>query len=254
MSGNMLEFQWLQDQFTRHIRDPEHQPAPAEIEQRRMAIYRDLVYNNIESFMSDNFPVIREIMPDSRWHALIREFLINHRASTPLFPQLPTEFLQFLENRNDKKDFPFLSELAHYEWVESALFTDTREIDFSGIDEEGDLLSGIPVLNPLIMQLAYTWPVHKIGPEYLPEEAPEHPTFLVVYRDRRDEVGFMELNAVTAALLERISANTKQTGLMQLQSIATEIRHPQPEVVIQGGLEVIQQMKQRDIILGTKKT
>ncbi|RKZ79734.1 MAG: DUF2063 domain-containing protein, partial [Gammaproteobacteria bacterium] len=42
-----------QYQFAGHIRDPEHNPAPADIEQRRMAIYRELFYNNIEGFIAN---------------------------------------------------------------------------------------------------------------------------------------------------------------------------------------------------------
>jgi hypothetical protein len=44
----------LQRQFTAHIRDPQNAPAPEGIEDRRMAIYRDLVYSNMESFVASN--------------------------------------------------------------------------------------------------------------------------------------------------------------------------------------------------------
>ena len=253
MSVSAPEFIRKQLEFTRHCRDPENNPAPANIEDRRMGIYRKLLYNNIEGFMANNFPVICEIMPDDQWHELIREYFANHKASTPLFPKLPAEFLQFLENEHDQQsDFPFLLEMAHYEWVESAMAMDNREIDLSGVDPDGDLLEGIPVASKLIWRLAYDYPVHRIGPDYLPEEKPDQQTYLVVYRDRADKVGFMELNPVTARLLERLSERSDQTGQEHLQAIAQELNHPQPEIVIKGGLEVLQQMQQRDIVLGVK--
>lgn len=253
MSISTPEFIRKQLEFTRHCRDPENNPAPANIEDRRMNIYRELLYNNIESFMANNFPVIREIMSDDQWHKLIREYFANHKASTPLFPKLPAEFLQFLENEHDdQSDLPFLLDLAHYEWVESAMAMDIREIDPSGVEREGDLLTGIPILSKLIWQLAYDYPVHKIGPNYVPEEKPVLQTYLVVYRDRKDRVGFMELNPVTARLLERLSDNNDLTGQENLQAIAEELQHPQPEIVIKGGLEILQQMQQRDIVLGIK--
>ena len=214
-----------------------------------MAIYRDLLYNNIESFMANNFPVIREIMSDEQWHKLVREYFSKHKASTPLFPRLPTEFLKFLENKNDQEELPFLLELAHYEWVESSLAMDTRDVDFSKVNSEADLLEGIPVASDLTLRLAYDFPVHQIGPGNLPEEKPAQQTYLVVYRDREDKVGFMELNPVTARLLEKLSENSDQTGLQHLQAIADELQHPQPEVVIKGGLQVLQEMQQRDIVL-----
>ncbi len=253
MPSNTPEFIQKQYEFTRHCRDPEKHPAPGNIEDRRMAVYRDLLYNNIEGFMANNFPVIRRIMTDEQWHQLIRKYFANHKASTPLFSKLPTEFLLFLENEFDQQSrFPYLLELAHYEWVESSLAMDIREIDFSGVDSEGDLLNGIPVINTLILKLSYEFPVHKIGPDYLPDKKPDQQTYLVVYRDRNDKVGFMELNPVTARLLERLSEESDLSGFDRLQAIAEEIQHPQPEIVIKGGLEVLQQMQQRDIVLGVK--
>lgn len=248
------EFIQKQYEFTRHCRDPENNPAPANIEDRRMAIYRDLLYNNIEGFMSSNFPVIREIMNDGQWQKLIRNYFSNHKASTPLFPKLPTEFLSFLENEFDQnEEWPFLIELAHYEWVESALAMDMREIDDSEIDQNVDIFTGVPVINTLLLRLAYEYPVHRIGASYIPAEKPDQQTYLVVYRDREDKIGFMELNPVTARLLERIGEDTeKLTGQAHLQAIAEELNHPQPEIVINAGLEILQQMQQRDILLGAK--
>jgi len=54
-------FQQEQYRFTAHIRDPEKNPAPDTIEDRRMAVYRDLFYNNVEGFLSRSFPVLRKI-------------------------------------------------------------------------------------------------------------------------------------------------------------------------------------------------
>ena len=48
-------------EFAAHIRDPENKPAPENIEDRRMGIYRDLFFNNIEGFLSGTFPVLKRL-------------------------------------------------------------------------------------------------------------------------------------------------------------------------------------------------
>ena len=53
-----------QYQFAATIRDPENKPAPDNIEPRRMTIYRELFYNNIEGFIANGFPVLRQITID----------------------------------------------------------------------------------------------------------------------------------------------------------------------------------------------
>jgi hypothetical protein len=74
----------------------------------------------------------------------------------------------------------------------------------------------------------------------------------VVYRDRRDEVGFLAINAVTARLLERLREEPQTSGRVQLERIAGELQHPQPQRVIEGGREILEGLRQRDIVLGTR--
>ncbi len=251
--SNTPDFIQKQYEFTRHCRDPENSAAPENIEDRRMQIYRDLLFNNVESFMANNFPVIRELLADDHWQCLIRDYFSNHKATTPYFPKLPGEFLRFLEDERESTDDPiFLSELAHYEWMESVVSIDTREIPSEGIDFSGDLLTGVPIINPIIRLLAYQFPVHKIGPDFLPDASDNQPTYLVVYRDRADKVGFMELNMVTARLLDLLTQGLDLRTLDHLKSIAQDLQHPDPDVVIQGGMDVLKQMRDRDIVLGVK--
>lgn len=247
-------FREIQYAFTRHIRDPKNEPAPADIEERRMEIYRGLLYRNVEDFIASSFPVLRKITPDERWHTMIRDYFKRHQAHTPLFPKMPQEFLQYLEKeRKDDGDPAFILELAHYEWIELAVSMDTRDIDWDNIEPEGDFLEGIPVLSPVACPLSYRFPVHRISKNYLPDEPPDQPTYLVVYRDRADKVGFIELNPVSARLLELLQHSNNKTGSELLQMIAGELGHPDPEVVIRGGLEIMQNLHTKDILPGTRK-
>ena len=248
------EFISRQYAFAAHIRDPDHAPAPADIEDRRMGIYRELFYNNVESFLSGTFPVLRRLLADRNWHALVRNFFAQHRSRSPLFLEIPREFLHWLKHARSARpdDLPFLYELAHYEWTELALSVAEDTPEQHNVDPEGDLLTGIPVLSPLAWHLAYRYPVHRIGPDFLPEQPGETPTLLVVYRDRNDAVGFMEVNPVTKRLLELIGEDTNTSGRELLTRIATELSHPQPDVVITGGAEILQGLRNKDIIPGTR--
>ncbi len=253
ISGSSVEgFRKVQYAFSRHMRDPENNPAPEGIEDRRLGVYRELIYNNIEGFIARSYPVLRKITPDVRWHEMLRDYVCNHHAHTPLFPRMPLEFLQYLENERhgETEDFSFMLELASYEWAEISVSLDPGEIDLSGVDVEGDLLAGVPVLSPVILPQSYAYPVHRISLDYLPEVPPEIPTYLLVYRRRNDDVGFLELNPVSARLIECMQNNKGQSGLQLLEGIAAELNHPDPQVVINGGHEIMHDMHSRDILLG----
>ncbi len=253
-NNNAEHFKDVQYAFTRHMRDPENNPPPEGIEDRRMGVYRELVYNNIEGFIANSFPVLRKITPDDRWHEMLRDYVCHHQAHTPLFPRMPLEFLQYLEDERHghSEDPDFILELAAYEWAEISISLDTREIEMNGIDVGGSLLTGVPVLNPLILPQTYQYPVHQISPDYLPDTPPEVPTYLLVYRRRDDEVGFLELNTVSARLVECMQDNNDKTGLQLLEGIAEELKHPDPQVVIDGGYEIMHDMHDKDILLGVR--
>jgi hypothetical protein len=137
--------------------------------------------------------------------------------------------------------------------VELALSISEETLEQDNVDPDGELLTGIPVLSPLAWQLAYQYPVHKISPDFLPDQPGEAPTLLVVYRDSTDEVGFMEINPVTKRLLELIAEDSNSTGGELLQRIAEEMSHPQPDVVINGGMDIMKGLLEKKILLGTKQ-
>jgi hypothetical protein len=248
------DFREIQYAFARHIRDPENNPAPTDAEDRRMAIYRELFFNNLRNLISQTFPVLRKLYSKEKWESFIRQFMVRHESSTPYFLEIPQEFLEFLqeEYEPDDGDFPFLCELAHYEWVELALSVSEEENDMAGIDPDGDLLEGIPVKSKLAWLFAYQYPVHRISTDFIPKEPGEQATFLAVCRKSNEDMDFMELNPVTARLLEMIDANDTQSGRALLTRLAEEIRFPDTEKFIEHGREAMLEMLQSEILLGVK--
>ena len=241
----------VQKQFINRVRDPESTQIPKNVEQRRMTIYQELIYNNIENFIATAYPVLRQISSDNYWHKLIRDFIKAHKAHTPLFHKLPSEFLQYLEEERvmSEEDYPFLQELAHYEWTELAISVAEDEVNFNESDTKFDILSQTFVLSPLAKVFTYNYDVHHIGPEYLPMNKPNTPTFLLVYRDRKDKVHFMELNPMTTLLLEHIQGRPNKNAQQHLITIADEINHPVTDSIMKGGIEIIFDLYQRDVLL-----
>jgi len=245
-------FQEQQYAFAAHIRDPENAPAPEGIEDRRMAVYRELFFNNISNLLGTMFPVLRKIHSNAQWRRFIRQFMRRHTAQTPYFLRLPEEFLAFLQHEfePDDEDFPFLVELAHYEYVELALSVCTDEDDLSNIDPGGDLIAGVPHKSVLAWTFAYQYPVHRISPSFLPTEP--SPAWLALYRDNDDKVQFLELNAVTAALLESVGNNeTGATGRQLLRNLAEQIHYPDAEALVRHGEGALREMRQLGIVTGT---
>jgi hypothetical protein len=246
-------FRVTQQAFAAYLRNPALNPPPAGIEDRRLAIYRDLFFNNVDNFLRGFFPVLHSLYSEADWLDMSRGFFSQHRAETPYFLQISEEFLAWLEQGFVPRpcDPPWLRELAHYEWLELALDVAEEEFPHAGFDADGDLLSGVPVHSPLAVLARYDWPVHQVSAAHrdiVPAEA-----FLMVYRDRSERVRFLELNRVSARLFALLLApgSTPRSGRELALAIATEMQHPDPEAVVAGAGETLNQWRERDIVLGT---
>ncbi|MDT8409090.1 MAG: putative DNA-binding domain-containing protein [Wenzhouxiangellaceae bacterium] len=241
----------LQKRFSDHIRDPEHYPAPEGIEARRLAIYRRLFFNNLSSLFGKNFPIVRKIVPDPRWREMIRAFMVEHRPTTPLFPEIGREFVRFLAEHPDQHgEWPWLAELAHWQFMATCVRNDEAELPQAaplGHDDRG-LLSGHPVVNPTLRLAQYQWPVHTIRANRLPEA--QQPVVLAIFRKPDDRLGRLQINAVTGRLLELLKENPGISGQDCLTQLATEMKHPDPDTLVEQGRSLLQSLSDRNLISG----
>lgn len=242
-----------QRSFTAYVRDPATAPAPVDVPAARLRVYRELLYKNVEGSLSACFPVLRSILGDAAWEALVQRFFAQHRCHTPIYRALPGELLRWFDAGGAPELPAFAHELAHYEWIELALTIDPARIEDVAADPRGDLLAGVPVVSPLARVLDYAFPVHRLSPDDAPPDAPATRTHLVVYRDRRDDVRFMEINPLTALLLQRIREQTLP-GAQVLDEIARANPRLNAAAVQTGGAAILADLRERDVILGTCRT
>ena len=246
-------FQQYQYAFAAYLRDPKAARRPRGASPRGMKVYADLLYGNMERVMLNCFPVLHKVLGKRRWTRLVRTFFAIHHSHTPYFRQIPDEFIQFLQTEwQPDAGYPeFTLELAHYEWMELVLAVSCREPAWDGIDPAGDLMSGVPVLNPVLATLSYAYPVHRIGSRYRPEPEGKEQTLLLLLRDAAGLVRFNVVNPVTARLLFLLQ-DGDGNGRQALLQLASELDHPEPEELLRFGAGMLADLRAAGAILGTR--
>lgn len=245
------DFVRRQRAFTRHLRDPARVPPPEGLAGPRLEVYSNAVFLNFERFMRDNFPRVREVLEEDAWRALVRDFVVRHRCRAPVFVELLDEFLAYLEqSRDSAQDPPYLGELAHFDWLENVVAIDATRLEEIPVQAAGDLLHTPLVFNPVHRLVSYRYPVHAIGADYRPSAAPARPTRLLAFRDRQDRFGVLDLNEVAVRLFCALSAPGAPVAAAVLDDIARELAHPDPSLVVRGGLQLLERWREREVILG----
>lgn len=211
----------LQLALANHLRHPQY-PAPAGLDERRLRVYRELVSNNISSFIHNCFPVSRRIH-GAGWQLLIDCFVAEHSCRSPLFLDIPAEFLAFATGRwgDAIGGKPFAAELLHYEWME--LVVATRPAP--PLPRWDGSTDASLQLHAAAAPLLYRYPVHQLSVDHQPAVPPEQPTGLLVYRDGDDEVRFMALAPLLVLALQLLAERPGQT----LQQWAEQVAAAYPQ-------------------------
>ncbi|MBB6368185.1 hypothetical protein FHR56_003350 [Xanthomonas sacchari] len=234
--------------LTRHLRDPQRHPPPADIPPQRLAVYRALFFDNLAQLLGGQFPVLRATLGDTDWAALLRAFCAEHRARTPLFPRLGEELVAFLQQRAPDPQRPWLAELAHYETVELQVQIDDAALPPH--DPHGDLLDGIPLLSPWLRLLRYRWPVQRIGPAWQPDTAPAQPTCLLARREADGQVRFAELAPLAYAVLAALQPGARSGRALLLDLAAAH--GLAPDALLHEGAALLQRLHAQGSVLGTR--
>ena len=179
------------------------------VEQRRLKIYQELFFNNVEGFCSSAFPVFKSLLTENQWRQLISDFFVQHECETPHFIEISQEFLAYIaEHKQEALPYPYMIELAHYEWVELA--SSVAE----GKTEIGELTQ--PVMEVVFnvpeatYALSYQFPVHAISEQNKEAVVPEL-TNLIVYRDQDFDVQFVltdQISVIAIQLLQQMPGST----------------------------------------------
>ncbi|AWL11362.1 hypothetical protein HMF8227_00867 [Saliniradius amylolyticus] len=245
-----MSFKQVQREFYQHIRDPEHSPRPEELEDRRMRIYRELFFNNVKGFLDTGFPVLKSLYSELNWQKLCRQFFVEHRCRSPYFVDISKEFVEYLDREYQPRpdDYPFLAELAHYEWVELALDSSTQTIAPEQLVTQLVPSSALSI-SPLAWLLSYDYPVHQVAPKYCPDSS-DGPYYFVVHRDIEHCVHFTQLNPMNAVMLDFIDNHPGVSTEMVITQMTSHLPQLAPQQVYQGAMAALQELAHKQVLIG----
>lgn len=187
---------------------------------------------NILAFLENAFPELHKAMPKAEWLTLASDFFQHYPIKTPIVHEVADLYVDYLHQHSEKKWF----ELAHYEWVEVALYFDITDLKEIKAYQPTDFTQAIPLISPLAYLLHYEI---------------YNPGFYIAYRNYAHDVFYEPINLFSAKLFELLKSNAGFTSEASLKKLAMETKHPNPTELLTNGLDLIQQWHQKNIILGS---
>lgn len=179
--------------FAELVRFPDLENS-LEAEDRRLAIYRRLVFNNVFGLVSRAFKRTYALVGVEVFRGWVREFIQEGVSRTPYFSEISDEFDRWMQHQVTD---PVVRELISYERTIIALDVDAQhapefQLEFSPTDEI--------VVQPACRLLHFQYPVHLVKAD--DAQRPEHaPTWLFIFRNPHNKLRFKQLSPAAFALM-----------------------------------------------------
>lgn len=252
MSPEPIRLADYQAAFAARIRDPRRAALPPGAPARRMRVYQDLLFNNLEGFLLACYPVTRQILGPRSWRRVVRRFFIEHRCHSPLFRDIPEAFLEWMRRHAATvlPGLPFLPDFMEYEWLEMAVSVAPDEPGADDIDPDGDLLAQRPALHPAARLASYPYPVHRIGPRFKPAGPDTQRHHYLLFRNEADQVRFILLNPLSAALASLLRDH-RPSGQEALDVLADQCAVDDRDGFMRAGTDLLNRLRADGAVLGT---
>jgi hypothetical protein len=184
---------------------PEDREALVAVGAKRWMVYRSLVHNRVRNTIREFIERTTARVGVARLKADVTEWLHERAPASPYLRDVPHEFVDWVEPRwRDDPTIPaYIVDLARHELLEYLVLNDPAG---------GDAPTGEPLAldRPLRFDGAarlvrYDFAVHRLALDEDDRTEPAaEPTELLVYRDAKHKVRYLELTELAAAVLRHL--------------------------------------------------
>ena len=186
--------------------------------QKNTSEYRRIVFGVVKDTLKTAFPIARKFLGKKKWKKLVYYFFANHQCKTPQVWKLPLELREFYREHQFpfKEEFPFLSELLHFEWLDIEVFmmedAEIPEFTIQPRPEQKTI-----VANPEIKILGLQYPIHtKRAKDITDADIGQY--FVTIHRNNIDKQVYF--NDWSYPFIEMIiQINEQETTIKDLEKI-----------------------------------
>ena len=263
----------------RGITLPAEMHALQGLDLRRLALYQELMLNTLLESAQSIFPYTYQLLSRNGhepgpWQALVETYRRAYPNKSHKLMDAVESFPRFLgEQAQWMRRYPFLNELALYEWLEMQVINlpDAELVmDLPGELPKMEQFSACaPVWNAAHQLQQFEFPIPELidnlqkqsqkKPKALSqlEKTPPQPTAILIYRDPNTlEVRFFTLNALTSALFQLSIAQPEASYdelLRQLRELVPALQAMPEETVQTQAAGLFRSCLENGSLLGSRR-
>jgi hypothetical protein len=231
-----------------------------EVDRKGVALYGSLIAYGHHDVMDNVYPYTSALL-GAKWESVVEDYLLRfppeHHNFNRLCARLSQYFSMYGGTLTDK--YPFLAELADYEWIELEKMEEDTSIHVYPHEQlvsPEQIITFCPVVNPTVTVRDYKYNVLAIGDELkagrkLGKIKPER-TLVACYRHATEHFGkFAEIGEAAAKIVDMAREPMTYQSLIPVVVSLTPDLDPQESVT--AFLELVEDLQELGIFVGSRK-
>lgn len=235
-----------------------------ELDLKGVNLYSSLIRTGQNDLMHSIYPGCAGLIGKG-FEDMVGKYFEHFPVEHHNFNRAAQRFSRYLAECGDKdryvKRYPFLPELADYEWVELEILEHPSQPiqgDSVSLDSPEVFDQFCPMVNNALVVRSYKYPIAKIvdwlkDGVKLPRRVKKDPVDLAVYRSCKDHSArFLELGEIASLVINQ--AKEKPTSYAELIKISVEAQPEcDPQAVVVDFLALIEKLVELELFVGSKR-
>jgi uncharacterized protein len=240
--------------------------APAEVlravDRKGVDLYADLMAFGHHDVMESVYPFTSSLLGEKKWHSVVEDYLLRFPPDHFNFNRLCDKLSQYFTIYGGTlvEKYPFLPELADYEWIELEKMEEDVDIishPHEQLATPEQIATLAPVVNPTLTVRDYKYNVLAIGDAVkenrkLGKVKPER-TLVACFRHPETHVGkFAEIGEAAAKIVEMVRHQSMSYSSL-IPVVVSLTPGLAPEESVTEFLELVEDLQELGIFVGSRK-
>lgn len=238
--------------------------APEEVlravDRKGVALYGKLIHFGHHDVMESIYPYCSKLL-GKKWSSIVDDYLLKFPPEHHNFNRLCYRFSEYLNvfGAQHLEKYPFLVELADYEWIELEKIEEETEIlqfEHEPLSNPEQIAALHPVVNPTLTVRHYQFDILDIADDVendrkLSKKIKPDPIDVAIYRHPLSHrCRFLEIGSATAQILEMARSPITYQALIPIVVSLTPELSAQESVA--QFLEMVEELQELKVFVGSK--
>ncbi len=229
------------------------------LDEKGIRLYAELLRIGHQDLMASVFPGCASLIGD-QWPQTVDDYLEHYPPDHYNLNRAAQRFPQYLAAFGERflRRYPFLVELADYEWLELELIEHPGVVmtcPHQPLASPEQFERWRPVVNPVLVVRRYRYPITGIVEQLaeglaLPDDLAPAPATVIVYRDPDNDCRFLEVTEMTCRTVE-LARSGRHSYKDLIASALSEIHGADPQECVVEFMEMVEKLQSLKLFVGS---